>query len=88
MQDSKKLYAEIALDLPLERTFHYSIPAKLKKNTEVGKRAWVEFGNKEKVGYIVGFAEKADVPNTKPIKSIIDETPIISPGMLDRKSVV
>jgi len=79
----KNSYAEIALDLPLNRTFHYGIPKNLKKNTEVGRRVWVEFGNKDKVGYIVGLANKSDVSKVKPIKSVIDEEPIISQKMLE-----
>ena len=75
-------FARIAISLPMDKDFHYRIPETLAGEIEVGKRVWVEFGNKDKVGYVVGFAEEAEVKNIKPVKSVIDKEPIISKEML------
>jgi len=82
VKDKNLQFANVALALPLNRIFHYSIPDSMKKDASLGKRAWVEFGNRKKVGYIVGFSEEADVKKTKPLISVIDEEPIVSEKML------
>jgi len=74
-------YAEIAVSLPLRKTFHYSIPKKLRGKVESGKRVWVEFGKRKMIGYVVGLAASSGVKDVKPIKGVIDEIPVISPQM-------
>lgn len=84
MQKPKKFkFAEIALDLPLDRVFHYTIPRELQAEIAVGKRSRVPFRNEEKIGFIVGLSNKREVYKTKDIKSVIDEKPIVSGKMLD-----
>ncbi len=75
-------FAQIAIALPIDRTFHYSIPAELSEQAAVGKRAFVPFGPRRVVGYIVGFSDEADVKAVKPIDRIIDADPILSDEML------
>ncbi|NQU95156.1 MAG: primosomal protein N' [Candidatus Omnitrophica bacterium] len=83
MEKSKEhKFAEVAVNLPLDRVFHYSIPSGLKKDAEIGKRVYVPFRDKQKVGYITGFSDTCDVAKAKPIDSIIDEKPILSSHML------
>ncbi|MFH1593323.1 MAG: primosomal protein N' [Candidatus Omnitrophota bacterium] len=81
MKDPK--FAEIAIALPMNKNFHYSITGSVKKEIEIGKRVWVEFGRKDRVGYVVGFADSTEVEDTKPVKSVIDSEPIISLSMLE-----
>ena len=50
---------------------------------EIGKRAYVPFRDREKIGYIVGFSKISQVKKIKNISSIIDEAPILSPQMLE-----
>ncbi|GAJ17681.1 unnamed protein product, partial [marine sediment metagenome] len=83
MPDKKREYAGVAFSLPMDKLFHYRIPAPLKNEVEVGKRVWVEFGHKDKVGYVVGLAESAEVKDVKPVKSVIDAEPIVSGHMLE-----
>ena len=76
-------FAEVALALPMNKTFHYSVPCDLEESAEIGRRVWVEFGNRDKVGYIVDFVKSSDTKNVKPIKSIIDPSPVVSEKMLE-----
>ena len=69
--------AEIALNLPLNKTFHYEIPEHFKKLVQKGKRVTVPFGNRIQSGIIVGFCDKSDVEHVKPILDIKDESPLI-----------
>jgi len=75
-------YAEIAVSLPMGKTFHYSIPRKMECEVESGKRVWVEFGKRKIVGYVVGLTASSGVKDVKPIIEVIDKTPIISAQML------
>lgn len=79
----KYKFAEIALNLPIDNTFHYAIPAEFSDTIEIGKRVRVPFGNKEKIGHVVGFSDKADVEKTKNITTVIDKEPILSPHMFE-----
>jgi len=80
IQNSK--FAEVAVALPMDRTFHYSIPQRLSGEMAVGKRVFVPFQNRRAVGYVVGFADEAEVKDVKEIESIIDREPILSEEML------
>ncbi|MCX5715751.1 MAG: primosomal protein N' [Candidatus Omnitrophica bacterium] len=76
------MFAEIAVGLPIDKTFHYSIPARLETQATVGKRVWVPFGPKRVVGYIVGFAQVSDITGIKDIEGVIDDEPVLGEEML------
>lgn len=80
---SSPRFAEVAIALPLDRLFHYSVPESLSYEAAIGKRVFVPFGPRTVVGYIVGFADVADVKGIKPITSVIDESPILNGEMLE-----
>src|SRR3989338_8872530 len=82
MQNSKLKFAEVAIALPIDRIFHYSIPENYSSDIAIGKRVFVPFRNRTIVGYVVGFSDKSDVKEVKEIKEIIDKEPIINDEML------
>ena len=75
-------FAEVAIALPIDKTFHYAIPQRLSADIAVGKRVFVGFQNRTMVGYVVGFSEESDVKDVKEILSVIDKEPIVSDEML------
>ena len=75
-------FAKIAVALPIDRLFHYSIPSSLANDVEPGKRVFVPFQNRTAVGYVVGVDDTSDVEGVKDILSVIDSSPIISEEML------
>ncbi|PIU41109.1 MAG: primosomal protein N' [Candidatus Omnitrophica bacterium CG07_land_8_20_14_0_80_42_15] len=79
---SEPSFAEIALGLPIDKLFDYRIPPELEKEIAVGKRVWVPFQNKRKVGYVVAIKSVSDVENVKTIEEIIDKEPLIDPEIL------
>ena len=84
--DNKKThygYAEIAVSMPLDRTFHYSIPENMRGEVSLGKRVGIDFRNREEIGYVVGLPRSCDVSNVKPIKRVIDQEPIVTDHMLE-----
>ena len=79
------MYSEIILSQAtpqLDRIYHYLIPKDLK--IQIGQQVLIPFGNRKTIGYVVGFAEKADVPaaRLKEIISKVTETPLFRPAAL------
>jgi len=66
-------FADIVINRPIERPFTYSIPESLKEGVEMGSIVEVSFGNKIVTGYVVGFSDKCDIPNIKPINRMVDK---------------
>lgn len=75
-------YASVAINIPLDKTFTYRIPASMEDGARVGKRVWVQFGPRRLVGYIVDIKDKADIEDARPVESVIDKEPLISEELL------
>ncbi len=75
-------YASCVIKLPINKPFSYRIPKALESRAAIGKRAWVPFGPRRIVGYIVDITEGTDIKNAKPIESLIDREPIITKELL------
>ena len=74
------MYAEVAVCLPLSRTFVY----KLEKPVAVGCRVLVEFRRREVEGFIVGL--RSDAPKdveVHGIKSFVDSAPLLRSEIFD-----
>ena len=78
----KSLFVDIALPVPLEKTFTYVVPPELQAAASPGCRALVPFGRKYAVGIIVKVSRKTSVPNLKPISDILDSQPTFSEELL------
>jgi primosomal protein N' (replication factor Y) len=75
-------FADVALPVAVDREFTYSIPGELRESAIVGARVVVPFGRKLATGLIVGLPEKSSVPGLKPIREILDATPLVPPELL------
>ncbi|WP_096894518.1 replication restart helicase PriA [Candidatus Scalindua japonica] len=75
-------FAEVVLDIPLNKKFHYKIPPSFVNQVAIGKRVKVPFGNRTVVGYCVGLTNISDVTTLKDIIHVIDTTPILNSKML------
>ena len=73
---------DIALHIPLDRTFTYLVPPELQSSVAIGKRAMVPFGNRHLTGIIVGLPASTNVPGLKPVNDILDVKPTFSPELL------
>jgi primosomal protein N' (replication factor Y) len=74
----KYKFVQVAVNLPLNDVFDYSVPEDFQDKVEVGKRVWVPFGKRTIVGFIVRLSNTTDIAKTRKIKSVIDEQPILS----------
>jgi primosomal protein N' (replication factor Y) len=81
-------FAEVALPLPLRRTFTYRLPANIGRKVQLGSRLMVPFGKRNLTGYVVhlhtdlpadlGIEESA----LKDAAELLDEEPLITPEIL------
>ncbi len=80
-----KNYVKVIFDLPVDREFHYRVPAALETAAEIGKRVKVPFGSKIIPGLIVGFSDKPAIPvaRVKPVLEILDDEPLLNREILD-----
>jgi primosomal protein N' (replication factor Y) len=76
------MYAEVLVNLPVEGTFHYHIPAALAGRLKVGHLVRVSFGAQKAQGIILGFDLRAPVADTKPVEGLIDREPVLGEAQL------
>jgi primosomal protein N' (replication factor Y) len=75
-------FANIALPVAIDREFTYQVPPELQESAVVGARAIVPFGRTYATGLIVGLPTETDVRALKPVRDIIDASPIVSDELL------
>ena len=78
----QQFLVDIALPVPIDRTFTYLVSPELQPSVLPGKRVLVPFGKKHLTGVIVGLPEATDVRGLKPVTDILDIKPTFSPEML------
>ncbi|PWC15361.1 primosomal protein N' [Brenneria corticis] len=73
--------AQVALPVPLARTFDYILPAGVKP--QVGVRVSVSFGNRKTIGIIAALSESSELPlaQLKPLHAVLDEQPLFPPSL-------
>jgi primosomal protein N' (replication factor Y) len=57
------LYVEIALPLPLPRTFTYRVPDAMRPRARPGARVLVPFGQRERIGWIDRETDPTTLPD-------------------------
>lgn len=78
--------AEVALPLPLRRTFTYEIPQSLGDDVVLGSSVVVPFGSRMLTGYVVEVAHGGgkDIPGRlKAISDVLDPGPLFTPEILE-----
>src|ERR1043166_179805 len=74
------MYAEVAVCLPLLRSFVYQ----LTDSVHIGCRVLVPFRNRDIEGFVVGLPEAApENIGLQPVKEVLDREPLLQPDVLD-----
>jgi primosomal protein N' (replication factor Y) len=63
--------AEVTVNAPVARSFHYLVPDALAGTVGRGHRVLVPFGRRLTTGVCVGFVEKSEFPELKPIQRLL-----------------
>lgn len=85
MDMAREKTVQVALPVPAEELFLYSVPGRFSGGVEIGKRVFVPFGKTRKaIGYVVGFGDgkKGDF-ELKEIIDILDESPLFDERRLE-----
>ena len=70
--------AEVILPLPLDKLFHYAIPAEMVGSVRPGMRILVQFGaRKEYAAIVTRVLEAPDETELKYLISVLDEYPVV-----------
>lgn len=76
------MIVEVAINLPLRKSFDYRWPDNITRFPEAGLQVLVPFGNQKKGGVVVGVKEKSDFSILKSVETLVDEEPLFSSEML------
>jgi primosomal protein N' (replication factor Y) len=76
-------YADIVFPTAVRQAFTYAVPSALEANIKPGKRVWVPFQQRKTIGMVVHVHDKKPSFNTKGVKRLLDETPILSRQLLE-----
>ena len=80
MSGGGEVYVEVALPLPVYRTFTYRATA---GSPALGSRVLVPFRREERIGWVVGVSDRSDVKGVKPLLAVLDEQPTVPPDLLE-----
>jgi primosomal protein N' (replication factor Y) len=72
----------VALPLPVQTTFTYRVPGDAPL-PERGQRVLVPFGARRVIGVVTGRAELRPDMDLKDVALVVDETPLVTPPLLD-----
>jgi primosomal protein N' (replication factor Y) len=75
-------FVEVALPLPVDHPFTYSVPESFRDRIAVGMRAVAPVLNRIETGYVVGLSDTTEVPHVRPLCDLPDASPVLSSEMI------
>jgi len=83
MSSTPPVVIEVAVAVPLDRTFHYRVPHTMSERALPGRRALVPFGPRKLTGYILGQVQGVADEKLKDIIEVLDSYPLWTDGELE-----
>ncbi len=80
-----KEIVEVAVGLPVFKTFHYRIPEKMRGSLQIGMRVLVPFKGRKVTGFAIDLLDhppKGVEEKLLEVEDLLDEVPLIDPQML------
>ena len=74
---------EVAVPLPLEKTFNYLVPLHLTGRVSPGKRVFVPFGGRKVTAYVLAVTESCVTSRLKEVIDCLDDEPLWTDGELE-----
>ena len=73
-------FVEVAVNVPqVSGTFHYHLPPELEGQVKLGHLVEVPFGRQQVQGVVFRFVEQPEVPETRPVLSLLDPQVVLTP---------
>jgi primosomal protein N' (replication factor Y) len=77
------IYVEVAVNVPqVSGTFHYHLPPELEGVIQPGHLVEVPFGHQQVQGVVFRFVPHPEVPETRPITSLLDQDTVLTPAQI------
>lgn len=70
-------YAELAVNVPVNKTFFYHLPDSLEGEIAVGQLVRVAFGTAMQPGIVVTLRDDCPIAQTKPVIELLDPVPVV-----------
>jgi primosomal protein N' (replication factor Y) len=83
--ETMKEIVEVAVGLPVSKTFHYHIPEKMRGSLQVGMRVLVPFKGRKVTGFTIDLLDhppKGVEEKLREVEDLLDDAPLIDPQML------
>ncbi len=80
-----KEIVEVAVGLPLFKTFHYRIPERMRGSLQIGMRVLVPFKGRKVTGFSIDLLDhppEGVEEKLREVEDLLDEAPLIDPQML------
>jgi primosomal protein N' (replication factor Y) (superfamily II helicase) len=81
------MFADVAVPVAVRQTFTYRLPGDMASRAKTGCRVMVPFGKKLLTAFIVDLSEtpqgEVDESDIKEVEELLDESPIITPDILE-----
>lgn len=81
-EENNGAFAEVVLELPIEKKFDYRIPPEMISKITPGMRVWVPFGARRLPGYISVIKSSSPYKEAKSIIKIIDKASLLSQPLI------
>lgn len=83
MNAAKTEYVELAVHVPrVSGVFHYHVPPELHGRLQPGHLVLASFGRQVVQGVVLRRIERPQVAETKPIDSLLDDVPVLTPAQI------
>ena len=69
----KPKIAKVVVGLPVDGPFDYAIGKDLQARISVGKRIRISFNRRNRVGFVIGFAQRSAFKRLNPVLSLLDD---------------
>jgi len=75
-------HIDVAVALPVYRSYTYHVPEDLRSAAAIGKRILVPFGHRRVTGYILGFIPPDERIPAKDVLEVLDSEPVFQQNMI------
>lgn len=79
------LFAEVAFDLPLDHSYTYGVPDRLRERVALGKRVLAPFGkgHRTEIGFCVKLSKTGPERDVKDLSQVIDDESLLTPSLME-----
>src|SRR3954452_15348992 len=82
MAEESFRYCDLALPVPVDRSFTYQLPLTLQHRVRMGCRAWAPFGARKLTGVVMRTHNDQPAYETREVLKLLDEEPVLDAELL------